>query len=199
MALPRGSSFQKLENKNQSLSSKFVFLFILFIVIIVLFFLQFRRHKLHKKRFESILSELNNKSKETLNTDTIKTSQKLNIDPQIVSTILDKLQTFESRKGFLKNTITVTLLARKLSTNTKYLSKIINTYKGKTFTHYINDLRIDYILHELKINATLHRYTILGIAKEASFNSAESFTTALKKKTGITPSYYIKSLKSQEK
>lgn len=185
----------KLESENQNLNVKVLFLLLLFFCVIILFFLQFRKHKTYKQRFEKIITELNNKSNNTIEASVIKQPQKLNIDPQIVTVILDKLLVFESKKGFLKSTITVSTLARKLSTNTKYLSKIINVYKGKTFIHYINDLRIEYILKELKTNPTLHRYTILGIAKEASFNSAESFSAAFKKKTGITPTYYIKNLK----
>lgn len=187
---------QKLESKNQSLSAKVFSLLILFAIITILFFLQLRKHKIHRQRFDMIIAGLNEKAMEVKEPVTLKTpSQSLNIDPDVVAAVLDKLQGFEEKKGFLKSTITINSLARKLSTNTKYLSKIINTYKGKTFIHYINDLRIEYILQELKVNTTLHRYTILGVAKEASFNSAESFTAAFKKKTGITPSYYIKKLK----
>jgi AraC-like DNA-binding protein len=192
-------AIKKLENRNENLSLKVALLLILFLLVSVLFFFQFRRHKIYKKRFETIIKELNNKTTNVKKPDVLKTSQNLSVDSKIVTVVLDKLSVFESKKGFLKNTITVTSLARKLSTNTKYLSKIINTYKGKTFIHYINDLRVEYILNELKVNTTLHRYTILGIAKEASFNSAESFTTAFKKKTGITPSYYIKNLKKSKK
>ncbi len=186
---------KKLEGENQNLNVKVLFLSLLFFSVMILFFLQYKKHKIYKQRFEKIITELNDKSNKTIEAPAIKQPQKLNIDPQIVAIILDKLLVFESKNGFLKSTITVSTLARKLSTNTKYLSKIINVYKGKTFIHYINDLRIDYILKELKTNPTLHRYTILGIAKEASFNSAESFSAAFKKKTGITPTYYIKSLK----
>ena len=189
---------QKLENKNQNLNLKFVLLLILFLIITGIIIIQFRRHRLYKLRFENLLNESNNTTKEVPKVDVEKTFQNLNIDPKTVSLILNKLQVFETKKGFLKNGITVTLLAKKLSTNTKYLSRIINIYKGKTFIHYINDLRVEYILDELKVNTTLQRYTILGIAKEASFNSAESFTAAFKKKTGITPSYYIKNLKKQK-
>ncbi|WP_299215165.1 AraC family transcriptional regulator [uncultured Dokdonia sp.] len=188
---------QKLKNKNQSLSTKVLSLLILFVIITFLFFLQIRKHKIYRERFDTIIAALNEKpTKSSKESASLKTSsQSLNIDPDVVAVILDKLLVFESKNGFLKSTITISSLARKLSTNTKYLSKIINTYKGKTFIHYINDLRIEYILNELKVNPTLHRYTILGVAKEASFNSAESFTAAFKKKTGITPSYYIKNLK----
>ena len=190
---------EKLESKNDTLNLNFIFLLITIVITIVVIIIQFRRHKIYKQRFEKLVNELEDKSEEkTPRVEIEKTSQDLNIDPEIVSSILNKLHVFESKKGFLKRTITITSLAKKLSTNTKYLSKIINTYKKKSFIQYINDLRIEYILHELKVNPILHHYTILSIAKEASFNSIGSFTVAFKKKTGITPSYYIKNLKRKK-
>ncbi|SNS06920.1 helix-turn-helix domain-containing protein [Dokdonia pacifica] len=185
---------KKLENKNHHLNLNFIFLFAIIIIALIVIIIQFRRHRLYKIRFDKLVSELNNKPEELQKIDIEKASKDLNIDPRIVTSILHKLQVFESKNGFLKNTVTITLLAKKLSTNTKYLSKIINTYKGKTFVHYINDLRIEYILQELKVNPRLRHYTILSIAKEASFNSVGAFTGAFRKKTGISPSYYIKNL-----
>ncbi|MFC4634896.1 tetratricopeptide repeat protein [Dokdonia ponticola] len=190
---------EKLESKNHILNMKFIFLLIIISITIVVIIIQFRRHKVYKKRFKNLLYELDNKSEEPLKTEIGKTPKDLNVDPEIVTSILDKLRIFESKKGFLKKTITITSLAKKLSTNTKYLSKIINIYKKKTFIQYINDLRVGYILSELKLNPKLLQYTILSIAKEAGFNSIGSFTAAFKKKTGITPSYYIKSLKNKQK
>lgn len=189
----------QLENKNKNLSLKFVYLVLFIIIILALLIFQFRRNKVYKKRFEAILIDLDNTPKAPIKVDPSKTDQQLHIDPKVVATVLDKLEVFESKNGFLKKTVTVTSLARKLATNTKYLSKIINTYKGKSFISYINDLRIEYILKELQINTVLQRYTILGIAKEIGFNSADSFSSAFKKKTGISPSFYIKKIKNTKK
>ena len=74
------------------------------------------------------------------------------------------------------------------------MSKIINRYKDKSFSNYINYLRINYISSELKNNAELRKYTIVAIADEAGFNTAESFSKAFYKETGIYPSFFIKEL-----
>lgn len=193
------SIIQELKNKILSLNFKIVFLIIPLIIFFFLFFVQYRKRKVYKKRFENILKKLEQSSVKE-ETETIVeniSTKKTDINPIIITTILNKLNDFESNHGFLKNTITIATLAKKTSTNTKYLSKVINTYKEKSFTQYINDLRIDYVIQELKINTTLQRYTILSISKEIGFNSVDSFTKAFKKKTGITPAYYIKSLHKQ--
>ncbi|GGG29620.1 transcriptional regulator [Dokdonia pacifica] len=195
----RQELIESLKNKNRQLSLEKILLAIVLVLAIGLFLLQYLKNKKYKKRFENIIKEIDITAKQEKDFDKIPNTSKLTIDVQLVKDILNKLDVFESKKGFLKNSITITSLARKLSTNTKYLSKIVNTYKGKTFITYINDLRIEFILKELKVNSTLQRYTMMGIAEEAGFNSADSFSTAFKKKTGISPSYYIKKIKNIEK
>jgi len=120
------------------------------------------------------------------------------IDQEVITTVLKKLDDFEIKKEFLQHDVNLAMVAKKCNTNTKYLSKIIHSYKGKSFVNYINNLRVDYILKELKINPTLQKYTIKSISEEIGFNTAESFSTAFKKKTGIRPSYYIKELKTNK-
>jgi len=71
---------------------------------------------------------------------------------------------------------------------------IINHHKEKNFSNYLNDLRIEYVIKELKTNIVLRKYTIEALANEIGFNSSESFSKAFYRKTGIYPSYYIKRL-----
>ena len=93
--------------------------------------------------------------------------------------------------------ITLNEVAKSFGTNSTYLSKVINLEKGKNFSHYINDLRIDYTVEELKDNLRFRKYTIKAIANESGFKSAESFSKTFYKKYGIYPSYYIKQLGNQ--
>ncbi len=187
----------KLENKT---NTTVVYLGLLILVFISLFMIQYSRYKKHKKRYNTIISNLNNKEKTApiSKANTVTTPiKKLNIDETVITSVLKKLDVFESKKEFLQTDINISSLAKKCNTNTKYLSKIINIHKGKSFINYINDHRIDFILKELKENTTLQLYTIKSISEEAGFNTAESFATAFKKKAGIKPSYYIRNLKNE--
>jgi AraC-like DNA-binding protein len=189
-----------LQQETSLLNTRSFFLGTFILVLLTLFILQYIKHRKHRKRFQDIIKQLETPKEEiktapSLSTESA-TTQKLNIDEEVITTVLEKLDRFEKKNEFLQSDISITILAKKCTTNTKYLSKIINTHKSKSFINYINDLRIDYILKELKENTTLQRYTIKSISEEAGFNTAESFATAFKKKTGIKPSYYIKNLKS---
>lgn len=192
---------QQLENEAvaQNIKVKYFIAFIIFLIL--LFILQYNRLRKYRNRFNVIISELNNKEvKSTPNHNTSNTPKLLleDIDEMTITSILKKLDQFEEKKGFLQKDITLAILAKKCATNTKYLPKVINIHKDKSFVSYINNLRIDYILKELKENKILQKYTIKTISEEAGFNTAESFARAFKNKTGIRPSYYIRNLKKEE-
>lgn len=190
------TNITKLEDQTQSFKTNIIYLIICITVLLILFFFQYNKHKQYKKRFETIITGLDAKQIKMELEKVISTPQKLNIDHSIVVATLERLELFENNKEFLQSGINISIVAKKCATNTKYLSKIINTHKSKSFINYINDLRIDYTLKELKENIILRRYTIKTISEEAGFNTADSFTKAFKKRTGITPSYYLKNLKT---
>jgi YesN/AraC family two-component response regulator len=91
------------------------------------------------------------------------------------------------------------VLAAQFNTNTKYLSNIINEYKGKNFNNYINGLRINYIMKLLYEKPEYRGYKTSYLAECCGFSSRIVFTTVFKKETGITPSYFINTLKNEEK
>ncbi len=186
---------QGLENKTKKLNTRTLYLIVFIILLIGLSIFQFKKYSTYKKRFNQIIFGSKNKKSNTPLKDTQVLLKNITISKELISSILDKLENFEKKKGFLKTNLKVTSLAKRFSTNTKYLSEVINIHKGKPFIHYINDLRIDYILNELQENKILQKYTIKGIAQEAGFNTSESFASAFKKRTGLKPSYFLKNLR----
>lgn len=111
----------------------------------------------------------------------------------------DKLEQFEKGKLFLDKNINLDILSREFNTNRAYLSKSVNTLKGLSFPQYLNQLKINYIIEELKRNNKLQKLTIAAIADEAGFNNSESFLNAFKKIAGTLPSYFIKTLQENER
>lgn len=189
---------KKLEKRTSFLSTQSYYLIILISLLLLLFIIQFNKRKKQKRHFEKVISKLNTpqtKSTSTSDSNTTISRKKLNIDATIITSVLEQLNLFEKGNEFLQPDINITTLAKRCNTNTKYLSRIINSHKNKSYSNYINDLRIDYILNELNNNTILQRYTIKSISEEAGFNTAESFASAFKKRTGIKPSYFIRNLK----
>ncbi|MCQ9633846.1 helix-turn-helix domain-containing protein [Chryseobacterium sp. WG23] len=125
-------------------------------------------------------------------------SKLLNLSDSKIKQLRIQLEEFESNKRFLDKTINLDLLSKELNTNRAYLSKLVNELKGQNFPQYLNELRINYIIEELKKNKNLQKFTIAAIADEAGYNNVESFTNAFKKITNTLPSYFIKALKEEE-
>ncbi|MEO8237975.1 MAG: helix-turn-helix domain-containing protein [Flavobacterium sp.] len=162
--------------------------------------------KRYRSRFEEIMQEnmtalaeedQSNAKKEIKIPNT--KNENIGIGEELIRQILERLKIFEKEKGFLESNLTIQSLSITFETNTKYLSKIVNTYRNKTFIQYINDLRVENALNSLKENVKLRKYTIQALALEFGFNNAESFSAAFYKKTGIKPAYFIKQFEESKK
>lgn len=116
------------------------------------------------------------------------------VSEDVVQTILKGLSVFESKEQFLNKGITLGTLAKMIKTNSKYLSEVINTHKGKNFAAYLNDLRIDYAIGRLAKDKKFRSYKIPFIAEELGYNNEQAFTLAFKKKTGTLLSVYLKEI-----
>ena len=112
-----------------------------------------------------------------------------------VDEILQKLKNLEAQEFYLNPKYNLYATAKKIDTNTTYLSRLLNTHKKMTFTQYLNTLRIEYTLERLEKDNKFRMYTIKAIAKEVGYKSHGSFSRAFKAKTGENPSTYIKKMK----
>ncbi len=165
------------------------------IVLFVLFFCSIVYYKIRgthtKKKFKELLkkvSELeNNQEKKTI-------LRKDKVSDENVRAILSKIDSFEKNEAYLSTECNLSFMAEKLETNATYLSKVINAHKGKSFTAYITELRINTALVRLKNDKKLQSYTIKAIAEEFGFKRQETFSRAFKAHTGIHPSQYLKNL-----
>ncbi|MGJ8661243.1 MAG: helix-turn-helix domain-containing protein, partial [Bacteroidota bacterium] len=118
------------------------------------------------------------------------------VGPEITAQILDGLKELESVNYFLNPDCNSYNVAKKIKTNTSYLSKVVNQEFEKNFNTYINDLRINYAIVQLKEDKRFRSFSIQSIAEELGYKSADSFTKYFKIHTGLNPSFYIKQLNS---
>lgn len=124
--------------------------------------------------------------------------QKTIISAETEARILKRLSSFERSERFLRKDMTIGLLSAQLNTNSKYLSEIIRNNRSQNFSHYINTLRINYIVHKLYNEPKYREYKISYLAEECGFASPQVFVLAFKKINGVTPSYFIDKLKQDK-
>ncbi len=197
-----------LNNKNSLLYWCLAVGFVTLSILLFMFIKNKKKVQAYQKQAELLLRN-SIKSNEILPQLIVSKDEKINEDEfapkkpkatvpnNILLEIKSQLELFEANKEFLQKNITVDSLAKDLGTNRDYLSKSVNELKEKNFSQYLNELRINYIVEELKTNKFLRKHTISAIAEDIGFNNSESFSNAFKKITGTLPSYYIKLLQSQ--
>ena len=113
--------------------------------------------------------------------------------------ILEKLEIMERNKFYLEKGLTQNQLAKRLKTNTAYLSAVINEYKGANFNMYINSLRIDYAKEMLRTSAQWRKYSIDTIADECGFSTRPKFSTIFIELTALTPSEFIQKISDEDR
>lgn len=178
---------------------KNIFLFsagVIILIIIAAWQYSIYEKRKYRQKYDQLISKLNRKNsvqepkikkkETTYNSIYSETEQKL----------LRKLQAFETSDKFLKPEISMNLLASHFKTNASYLSKVINKSKNQNFNNYINSLRINYITNKLYNEKKYREYKISYLAEECGYASTQVFVIAFKNEHGVTPSYFIKQLKS---
>lgn len=90
----------------------------------------------------------------------------------------------EQTKDFKNSNLSRETLALKIGTNGRYLIEAIRYGSNKTFTDYINDLRLDYAANKLTENRT---EPVEHILIESGFSSRATFNRLFKNKFGMTP------------
>ncbi|MEZ4874953.1 MAG: helix-turn-helix domain-containing protein [Flavobacteriaceae bacterium] len=184
---------QAIAKLRQTNKQSNIFLIIVFMVSIAISGLAiyfYHRQALFKKRFRAlvVIQEGNVKAEKE------EGDYLAGISVTIIQEIQNKLEAFESKQHFLQKELTLQSLAKKLDTNSNYLSRILNVTKGKNFSQYLNELRINYALLAIRYNPDFRKYTIEAIAKECGYNNATTFSRVFYKQTGIYPSYYIENI-----
>ncbi len=151
-----------------------------------------KMRKKNKVIFEQLLEKIERESQQKKKAD-------VTIQDKKVQEILSRLDKLEASLYFLNSNCTLQNVAKKIKSNTSYLSKIIGSHKQKKFTEYINELRIQYVLKRLKEDSKFRKYSIKNIAEEIGYKSTNSFTKHFKAHTKLYPSFYIQNLNEKEK
>ncbi|MDQ0595018.1 AraC-like DNA-binding protein [Chryseobacterium ginsenosidimutans] len=125
------------------------------------------------------------------------TARKTFLTPEMTLEIREKLAKFEQELQFKKKGLTQKSIARKLGTNSHYLSVYINENKGMNFNKYMAELRINYITHLLNTNNKYLNYRIEALAEECGIAARQNFSNLFFEINGIRPTDYIKKRKEE--
>ena len=92
-------------------------------------------------------------------------------------------------KIFLNEDLTLAETARQLSTNTSYLSRLINEHYQVNFSAFLNRFRIQEA-QKMILDDKFNNFSMEGIAKSSGFRSKSTFNQVFKNSTGLTPTEF---------
>lgn len=101
---------------------------------------------------------------------------------------------FHNQKLYLRNDISLDMVAEKLDTSRHNASQLINEHFEMNFHEFVNTYRTKEAKELLRKQNELN---IIDIAYEVGFNNKVSFNKAFKKDTGLTPSQYLNSMQKK--
>ncbi len=138
-----------------------------------------------KRKYKKVIQAIEN-------SPTLSEKQKWNED-EIAKEIINKLERLMlEEKIFMNTDISQKEIAKRLNTNTTYLSRTINLKYNLNFSAYINLFRIEEA-KKIILNDKNKTYSFEGIANTVGFSSKSAFYNAFKKFTGKTPSEFLDS------
>ncbi|PWJ42674.1 helix-turn-helix domain-containing protein [Sediminitomix flava] len=111
------------------------------------------------------------------------------IENEVSKMLETGLTNFIENEMFLAPDMTLEKMANQLNVSKHTLSQFLNENMDKSFSNYVNELRVEKAKERL---LTINNYTIEGIAYECGFNSKSTFYTAFKKVVGLTPAQFRK-------
>ncbi len=161
-------------------------------IIIILLTVALYRHRRRNRIFRELME-----NKKPISNPVSDAPKELNIPQETVDKILSRLEKWRQSMRYLEPNITRASMAVYLETNVHYVSDVISHCYGKSFTEYINDLKIDYIIEQLKTDKHKRMFTHEALAKEAGFGTTQSFVTAFKARTGISPNFFSAKIRKE--
>lgn len=189
-----------------------VFYVLLFVAIVFLLIKNIRdKNKAHKKmnalieEFKANIEKKNNSEilpeeileEEMFELEEIhlkKENVTLSIDEAKENKIVEKLLVLENKLEYLNADFTLSYVAKKIKTNTTYLSYVVNKRFGKSFGEYSNELKINYVINEMITNHMYRKYSTQAIAESVGFKNAVSFAKSFRKRTGVSPAQFANNI-----
>lgn len=123
----------------------------------------------------------------------LKTSAEINTAFLKQKETINKL--FIKEKIFLDPELNLNQLSVKTKLNRAEVSEIINSGFGKNFNDFVNHFRIEEFKQRL-LGGAHQQFSLVGLAFECGFNSKATFNRVFKKEVKLTPTEYLKTLKS---
>ncbi|WP_413533723.1 helix-turn-helix domain-containing protein [Empedobacter brevis] len=180
---------QKIQHKSQLLNYIIAVTILGMIAIVAWGLKNKRKNNELKEKYSKFIQQSTQREKKNTMIDMNEHSEST---IETMKMLLIKFEQFENQKEFLDPNITIATLAKSFSTNTTYLSKFFNQYKGINFSSYIKHLRIKYITQLLQEEPYYLNYKVSALSEIAGYTNPRQFSNIFLIETGLRPIEFIK-------
>jgi len=187
-----------------------VFYVLLFVTIVFLLIKNIRDKNKANKKMNALIEEFKANLEKKNNPEVVEEIQEVITEPEEIllkkeivnlsideakeNKIVEKLLALESKLEYLNADFTLPYVAKKIKTNTTYLSYVVNKRFGKSFGEYSNELKINYVINEMITNHMYRKYSTQAIAESVGFKNAVSFAKSFRKRTGVSPAQFANNI-----
>lgn len=106
-------------------------------------------------------------------------------DYQSLFAVLDR--EMRAQAWYCQPRLTLNQLAALSGLGTRDISRSINLVAGASFNDYVNQFRVEHVMHQLRAS---RNNNLIDIALAAGFSSKATFNQSFRKATGMTPSEF---------
>ena len=99
-----------------------------------------------------------------------------------------------STKSFLSPEFSLLSLEKELGISGKLISQTIKESSGLSFSSFINEMRISYVIEMIQSDLNWKNFTVEALASSVGYRSPTSFYSNFKEITGKTPREFIESV-----
>ncbi|MCL2097924.1 MAG: AraC family transcriptional regulator [Bacteroidales bacterium] len=170
-------------------------LFVLLVLSAVLLFVYFQ-----KKRLDTAYKLLFEKNLEIISlqdNSTEKESEKYKksaLKDEVQNELLNRILLLMENTSLICDTeFSIEKLAKLVQSNQTYVSQVINGELKKNFKSFLNTYRIREA-QRLFSEPEITKYTIEALAFKVGFKSRNAFSNAFKEITGVSPTFYLRSM-----
>jgi len=163
-----------------------------------------KRQKVDSRKIQNMDTEIssaeNPENTETFNqvsSGNNEKSKNVVLSEQSQNELLSRILNFmENTSDIYNPDFTMDKLSNSISSNNLYVSQVINNVLKTNFRTFLNSYRIREA-QRIFSNPDNTMYSVEYVANKVGFMTRKTFDEVFKEKTGVTPSYYAKSLKKK--
>ncbi|MBN9313454.1 MAG: hypothetical protein BGO40_06125 [Chryseobacterium sp. 39-10] len=196
-----------IKRSKSYISSLLISIFIIAVLSSILIYFYKRKNQRLKEKIDQIVADFNNKhitnAQSIQNNSTFidnkptEIRKTISISTETEQYLLQKIEQFEKGNDFTEKSFTMAKMAALMDSNAMHINYVLQKYRGKTFTDYINELKINYIVRLLINNPQYLNYKISYLSDIAGFSNHSRFTQIFKKELGVSPSEFISGLEAK--